>query len=159
MGKLAVWLVMALCGILGLEGVSRGQGEVFGNMTYLVEVGDGLKPVTLVDGEYRSPTLCVYYEGQAVRGDFNRDGLEDAAVVLYDSGCGSGYSLNLAFLMHDGDKLVHECSCPLGSKVEVTALTAHDDAVIVEMLVPDPREGRGRFPMRVRKVCEYASSH
>lgn len=128
---------------------------MFGNITYRIGDEFSSQRIELVNGQYRDPVLCVYYDGDFVYGDFNRDGLEDAAVVISDSGGGSGYSLILAFLINDGKKLVHESSYDLGYKSHVTFLAEWQGEVVVDTLVPDKREGSGGFPIHVRKTYAY----
>jgi hypothetical protein len=148
---LSVFCGMCLCGCRTV-----GQTAAFNNMTYVVGEEPRLyQRVQLTDGQYGDSLLCVYYDGQFVYGDFNRDGLQDAAVVLDESGCGSGYSLFLAFLINDGTQLVHRSSCYLGDVEDVVSLKACDGKVVVTMLVNN-RDDWARHPVkRVRKTYEY----
>lgn len=153
----AVFCVISfLCGMVVESFDSRTREDIlFGNRAYRIGDEVSSQEIDLVDGKYRDPLLCVYYEGDFVYGDFNRDGLEDAAVVISESGGGSGYSLSLTFLINDGKKLVHESSCDLGYKSHVTFLTEWQGEVVVDTLVPDRREGSGGFPIHVRKTYAY----
>lgn len=150
------YFILFLCGIFVSVSYSQTQEDIlFGNMTYLIGDENSSEKVTLVNGEYRDPLLCVYYDGDFVYGDFNRDGLEDAAVVISDSGGGSGYSLSLAFLINDERELIHASSYDLGYKSHVTFLAEWQGEVVVDTLVPDRREGSGGFPIHVRKKYAY----
>ena len=155
MRRIPVVFWLALFFALVPRYLSHAQEDLFGNMTYVIGDEVSSRKIELVNGQHRDPLLCVYYEGDHVYGDFNRDGLEDAAVVISDSGCGSGYSLSLTFLINDGKKLIHESSYDLGYKSHVTFLTEWQGEVVVDTLVPDRREGSGGFPIPVRKTYAY----
>lgn len=122
-----------------VQSQAHAPDDVLANMSYVV--GDEIysQKVTLVEGKYRypdeHPLLCVYYEGEFVYGDFNKDGLQDAAVIIYDGGGGSGYSTNLAFLINNGAQLVHRSSYDLGYRPEIISLSEEDGEVVIDMQV------------------------
>ena len=160
MKQVYIIFCLILCGVFVPECLCSSPDDIFGNLTYIIGDEDSSERVTLLNGKYRDtpkhPLLCVYYEeGDFVYGDFNSDGLEDAAVVLYDSGGGSGYFLSLAFLINDGTKLVHKSSYNLGYKVDIISLVEQHGKVRVDMLVRDKREGSGGFSKEVRNIYEY----
>ncbi len=130
-------------------------------MTYIIGDEDRSEKVTLVDGKYREhpkhPLLCVYYEeGDFVYGDFNSDGLKDAAVIITDSGGGSASWLNLAFLINDGERLVHRSSYCLGYKPDIISLVEQDGKVIVEMFVRDEATWAAGLMKHVKNTYEYS---
>jgi len=153
MRRVCIILPFVVGGVPGVVPSPYARGEPFANTT--CRIGDEVssREVKLVDGQYRDGLLCVYYDGDAVYGDFNKDELTDAAVVISDSGCGSGYSLNLAFLINDGKKLVHESSYDLGYKSQVTFLAEWQGEAVVDTLV---QEDVGALPIHVRKIYAYA---
>jgi len=129
------------------------------NMAYVVGDETHSQKVTLVEGKYRypdeHPLLCVYYEGEFVYGDFNSDGLQDAAVVIYDSGGGSGYSTNLAFLINDGTQLIHKSSYDLGYRPDIIFLSEEDGKVVIDMRVYDENTWAEGIKKRAKVVYEY----
>ena len=88
----------------------RQTEKVFGNMTYWVGGPHSPRQVKLVNGKHEEDFLNIYYEGPFVYGDFNHDGLMDAAVVIMENFGGNADDYELAFLINDGKKLVHRAS-------------------------------------------------
>jgi hypothetical protein len=78
--------------------------------------------------------------------------LSDAAAVISESGCGSGYWLHLAFLINNGEELVHESSYSLGYKAHVTYLVEWQGKVVVDTLV---QEDVRALPIHMRKTYAY----
>ena len=124
------WLI--LCALWCLFGYQSkvAAGKAFGNMTYLTTYPNIAEKVTLVNGWYKWSERSkegffsyygLYYEGHYVYGDFNRDGLNDAAAVISEGEGGSGDFRALAFLIHDGTRLVHRQSVALGDRVVIRA--------------------------------------
>ncbi|MFC1806888.1 hypothetical protein ACFL0T_00770 [Candidatus Omnitrophota bacterium] len=130
------------------------------NMTYMIGDENHSQKVTLLEGKYRypdeHPLLCVYYEGEFIYGDFNKDELLDAAVIIRDSGGGSGYSTNLAFLINDGTELVHKSSYDLGYRPGIIFLNEKEGKVIVDMYVNDKDTRVEGIRKREQVVFEYA---
>lgn len=144
---------------------SRAAAEkAFGNMAYLTTYPDWRRTVTLVDGQYswseRSRdgafwSYGLYYEGHSVYGDFNRDGLKDAAVILSEGEGGSGDFRALAFLIHDGRQLVHRMSYGLGDRARINSLTVRDHRVIVDAYVHGPHDCMAWPTKRIRNAYDY----
>lgn len=148
---------LILCSVFVPECLAHTPDETFGNMTYMVGDEHYSVKVTLADGQYRDPLLCVYYEeGGYVHGDFNNDGMEDAAVVITDSGGGSANWLNLAFLINDGENLVHRSSYCLGYKPNIISLAEEHDKVVIDMMIRDESTWAEGVMKRVRNVYEYS---
>jgi len=128
-------------------------------MTYIIGDEDRSEKVTLVNGKHRDhprhPLLCVYYEGEFVYGHFNSDRLKDAAVIIYDSGGGSGYSINLAFLINDGTQLVHKSSYDLGYRPDIISLNEQQGKVVIDMRIYNESTWAEGIKDRVKVTYEY----
>jgi len=131
----------------------------FGNMTYLTDSPYIVERVTLVDGQRVTWNgrlhHSMYYEGHYVYGDFNRDGLKDAAAVVAQSEGGTGHFLELAFLINEGGRLVHRVSHYLGDRVMVNALKERDGKVVLDMVVHREHDCRAGPTKRVKRVYDY----
>jgi hypothetical protein len=131
---------------------------VFGNRPYFVSNpvhGQKIKEVVLVNGEYEEDFLNVYYDNKYVYGDFNHDGLKDAAVVFLENHGGNSDYYKLAFLINDGKKLVHRASRGLGVWTIVNSLGVRDGKVIIDMYVHQEGDCNAGPSKRVRNVYEY----
>ena len=159
MRQLFIILYLVLVHFSIPEALAHCPDDELANMTYIIGDENHSQMVRLVDGKYRYPVehplLCVYYEGKFVYGDFNNDELLDAAVVIYDSGGGSGYSLNLAFLINDGVQLVHKSSYYLGYKADVIHLDEEDGKVVVHMWIYDEDTWAEGIMKRAQVTYEY----
>jgi len=115
------------------------SNKIFGNMIYLTKCPYIAEKVTLVNGYCETTTgllhHSMYYDGEYVYGDFNRDGLRDAAVVVGEGEGGSEDFKSLAFLIHDGTHFVHRKSAGLGSSAIINSLKERDGKVFVDMFV------------------------
>ena len=130
----------------------------FGNMTYFVnEPFDRkkVKEISLVNEEYEEQFLNVYYDNKYVYGDFNHDGLTDAAVVIFENHGGNSDYYELAFLINDGKKLVHRATRGLGVWTIVNSVREKDGKVIVDMYVHQEGDCNAGPSKRVRNVYEY----
>ena len=126
---------------------------------YLTDAPYIAEKVTLANG-YRVVWngrlhISLTYEGQYVYGDFNHDGLEDAAVLIMENEGGSGCFRSLAFLMNDGTKLVHQKSGYLGDRVIINSLKERNGNVVVDMFIHKETNCRAGPTKRVKKVYEY----
>ena len=106
-------------------------------MTYFTSCPYIAEKVTLINGRrvvwnFRLH-VYMYYEGHYVYGDLNNDGLKDAAVTIGESQAGGDDGILLAFLIHDGTKLVHRKSAYLGGSALVNSLKIQDGKVLVDM--------------------------
>lgn len=156
-------ILMSLVVVLGFQSKAAAD-KLFGNMAYLTTYPDWRRTVTLVDGQYswseRSSdgafwSYGLYYEGHSVYGDFNRDGLKDAAVILSEGEDGTGDFRALAFLIHDGRQLVHRASYGLGDRARIKSLIVSDHRVIVDAYVHGPHDCMAWPTKRVRNVYDY----
>jgi len=130
----------------------------FGNMTYLAD-SSFLENATLVDGmcEVQDGLLhySAYYEGHYVYGDFNRDGLQDAAAIISEGEGATGDFRSLAFLINDGRRLIHRASHYLGDRVIINWLRERDGNVIIDMYVRQKGDSRAGPTKRVRNSYDY----
>ncbi|MFH0753203.1 MAG: hypothetical protein V2A70_01405 [Candidatus Omnitrophota bacterium] len=115
-----------------------------------------IKGILLVNGEYEEQFLNVYYDKKYVYGDFNHDGLKDAAVVIFENHGGNSDYYELAFLINDGKRLVHRATRGLGVWVIVNSLREKDGKVIVDMYVHQEGDCNAGPSKRVRNAYEYA---
>jgi len=135
---------------------AESPDAIFSNMAYMIGNEHYADKVTLVDGMCEVPRyLYVYYEDKYVHGDFNNDGLRDAAVVIAEGGGGSGHFRELAFLINDGTQFVHNASCYLGDRVIINSLKEHKGKVIIDMFVHKEDDCRGGPTKRVRNTYKY----
>lgn len=133
--------------------------NVFGNMAYLTSYPDFNNKVTLVDGAYAWNNgrffYNLYFGGHYVRGDFNRDGLRDAAVIISEGEGGSGDFRALAFLINDGRRLVHRASHYLGDRAIINSLRNRGGKVVIDMFVHQKQDCMAGPTKRVKKVYDY----
>ena len=159
-GGICVASGLALCVVLLQEHSARAEAhKLFGNMTYLTTSPYIVEKVTLVDG-YRLTKEdrlhhAMHYERGYVYGDFNRDGLKDAAVVIAQNESATEHCLELAFLMNDGKQLVHRVSHYLGDRVIVNSVKERDSKVTIDMFVHQEGDSMGGPTKRVRNVYDY----
>jgi hypothetical protein len=129
--------------------------KIFANTAYMIGNEYLAERAQLVDGEHEEPYLYVYYEDKYVLGDFNSDGLKDAAVIIAESGGGSGYYRNLAFLINDGKNFVHKASYCLGDRVIIKSLKERKGKVVIDMLVHAEGDCMAGPTKREKNVYEY----
>ena len=127
----------------------------FGNMAYFFADESDTQVATLVNGAYQDENLRVGYENKYVYGDFNHDGLKDAAVVISENTGGNADLYELAFLINNGTKLVHKASLSLDVWAEVNSVTEKDGKVIVDMYVHQEGDCNAGPTKRVRNIYEY----
>ena len=159
---LIVCLVIYACGVFEYH-VRATANKIFGNMSYLTDCPYIAEKVTLVNGQ-RTIWNCrlhvsMHYQGQYVYGDFNRDGLTDAAVVIGESQGGSDDSRLLAFLISDGTQLVHRQSEYLGNSAIVKSLKEHDGKIITDMFEHQEGDCMAGPTKRVKNVYAYVSAN
>ena len=156
-GSRLFWFIFCSVFLVGCQ--SKTANQIFGNGTYFTESPYIVEKVTLVNGTCVTWNFrlhhSMYYEGQYVYGDFNRDGLKDAAVIIGESEGGSSDFVSLAFLIHDGRQFVHKKSAYLGNAIIVNSLKEHDGKVIVDMFVHQEGDCMAGPTQRVKKVYEY----
>jgi hypothetical protein len=152
------WIILFLFVPVLLCGCARDKAaKLFGNMSYLVGNEFSGDKVTLVNGEYFKRYFWnVRYDNSYVYGDFNHDGLKDAAVIIVvNSGAGNSESYQLAFLINDGEKLVHKASRELDVWAIINSVREEHDKVIVDMYVHQKGDCNAGPSKRVRNVYEY----
>lgn len=114
--------------------------KIFGNMTYYTSSPYIVEKMTLNNGTATTYSGLLYYtyvyDRQYVYGDFNKDGRKDAAVLVCD-GEENAMGYKLAFLINDGDRLVHRGSCYLGRWVIIKSFRERDGKVLVRKLVSE----------------------
>ena len=153
--------VCALVSLLLLLGYQSkaAANKIFGNMTYFADCPSITEKVTLIDGErvvwsFRLH-VSLYYEGHYVYGDFNHDGLGDAAVIIGESQGGSDDSIWLAFLIHEGIQWVHKQSVFLGDSAIIKSLKERKGKVVVDMLVHQEGDCMAGPTKRVKMTYNY----
>ena len=155
-----------LCVMLGAMLLSGQQSRaaahrMFGNMTYCTNSPDIAEKVTLTNGDSVVWNgllhVSLYYGGRYVYGDFNRDGLRDAAVLIGESQGGSDDAVELAFLIHDGTRLVHRQSVYLGDSVIIHSFKERSGKVLVDMRIHQEGDCQAGPTKRVRNVYDYLS--
>lgn len=124
-------------------------------MTYFFVDESDTQVATLVNGAYQDENLRVGYENKYVYGDFNHDGLKDAAVIISENTGGNADLYELVFLINDGTKLVHKTSLSLDVWAEVNSVTEKDGKVIVDMYVHQEGDCNAGPTKRVRNVYAY----
>ncbi|MBI4598094.1 MAG: hypothetical protein HY737_06840 [Candidatus Omnitrophica bacterium] len=133
--------------------------KLFGNMTYRTTCPYLADKITLVNGHgvlwYGIAHVSMDYGGRYVYGDFNHDGLTDAAVVITESQGGSDDERFLAFLINDGKYLVHRQSVYLGDSAIINSVKARGDQVVVDMLIHQEGDCQAGPTKHVVKIYEY----
>lgn len=131
-------ICLSVCGFLASWWQSTEAHQVFGNMTYMTDCPYIVKKVKLVNGYRQARRGLLHYSMSYDRkyfyGDFNRDGLKDAVVVI-GQGEGHGWGTWLAFLVYDGKKYVHTKSGFLSRTAIINSLKVKGSRVIVDMFV------------------------
>ena len=159
-GGIYIVLCAGLCAALSTLRQSRAEAhKLFGHTTYFTNSPYIAEKVTLAQGEGvvwndRLHT-SLYYGGQYVYGDFNRDGLKDAAVIIGESQGGSDDEVELAFLIRDGTRLVHRQSVYLGDSAIIHSLKERAGNVVVDMLIHQEGDSQAGPTKRVRNVYDY----
>ena len=97
----------------------------------------------------------LYYGGRYVHGDFNRDGLKDAAVIIGESQGGSDDEVESASLIHDGTKFVHKQSVYLGDSAIINSLKERSGEVVVDMLIHQEGDCQAGPSKRVKSAYGY----
>ena len=139
---------------------SNESNKIFGNMTYFFDDGpslDGKVAAKLNNGEHEEPYLNVYYENKYVYGDFNHDGLKDAAVIITENTGGNSDWYTLAFLINNGTKLVHKASVDLDDRAVINSMREKEGKVLIDMYVHGPDDSRGGPSKRVKNLYRYVN--
>ncbi len=127
-------------------------------MTYFTGSCDVPK-LALIDGSrtayYGRLHVSLDYEGHYALGDFNRDGLKDAAVVIFENEGGNLDDYSLAFLINDGTKLVHQKSVHLDFWAVINSVREREGKVIVDLFVHQEGDCNAGPTKRVKKSFDY----
>ncbi len=145
-------MVVFLCGCASDR---RQAAKIFGNMTYYVGNEHFAEPAKLVNCEYFSPFLKLYYDNKFVYGDFNHDGLKDAAVITIENTGGNADWYMLNFLINDGKQFVHRATRELDDRAIINAIWQKNGKVFIDMYVHQEGDCMGGPSKRVRNVYEY----
>lgn len=148
-------IFFSLCGFVPNKEAAR----IFGNMTYFISqpvYEPRIQKVMLVNGKFQKLYLDVYYEDKYVYGDFNHDGLKDAAVIISENFGGNADYYHLVFLINDGKKLVHRASYYLDTWAIINSVRQKEGKVIVDMYVHQKGDCNAGPSKRVRNVYEYS---
>lgn len=76
-------------------------------------------------------------EDKLAFGDLNYNGKEDAAVIVYSTGGGSGFFYELAVLMNQDGSPYYLTSEYLGDRVRINSVEIRDSIIIIDLLVHD----------------------
>ncbi len=134
---------------------SRQAARIFGNATYVIGNEYAAQVATLVDGVHDEPYLTVEYADRYAYGDFNGDGLKDAAVIVTESGGGTGNWYVLAFLINDGEKFAHRASRVLDDRAIINSMREKNGKVLVDMFVHQEGDCMAGPTKRVRDIYAY----
>ncbi len=134
---------------------SRQAARVFGNMTYVMGNEHATQAATLVDGVHEEPYLDVRYGDRYVYGDFNGDGLRDAAVIVIENNGGTAEWYTVAFLINDGQKFVHKASRELDDRTIINSMREKGGKVLIDMFVHQEGDCMARPTKRVRNTYAY----
>lgn len=149
---LATWVVLSLRSQVC---ASRQAAQIFGNATYVIGNEYATQVATLVDGVHDEPYLYVEYADRYAYGDFNGDGLKDAAVIVTESGGGTGNWYVLAFLINDGEEFVHRASRVLDDRAIINSMREKNGKVLIDMFVHQQGDCMAGPTKRVRNTYAY----
>lgn len=160
-GKIRTCIVFFLiwCAFLLSKAQSKASAEkLLGDMTYLTSSPD-VPRLTFIDGSrtasYGRLHVSLNIEGHFCFGDFNRDGLQDAAVVIFENEGGNLDDYSLAFLIHDGTRFVHARSVHLGFWSVINSVRERAGKVVVDLFVHQEGDCNAGPTKRVKKVFDY----
>ena len=142
-----------LCGCATTD--RRQAAEIFGNMTYYIGNEHFAQPAKLVNCGYFSPFLKLHYDNKFVYGDFNHDGLKDAAVITIENTGGNADWYMLDFLINDGKQFVHRATRALDDRAIINAFWQKNDKVFIYMYIHQEGDCMGGPSKRVKNVYEY----
>lgn len=159
--KTAIAVIVLLIGCFAFPSESQArisEKKLLGNLSYFTGSRDVPKLV-LIDGSrtawYGRCSVSLNLEGHYVFGDFNRDGLRDAAVVVFMNEGGNLDEYSLAFLINDGMKLVHLNSVHLDFWAIINYIWQRDGKVFVDLFVHQAGDCNAGPTKRVKMVFDY----
>ncbi len=128
---------------------------VFGNKTYFIVDALDTDRVNLVNGKHQEWELRVAYDNKYVYGDFNHDGLKDAAVIIVENTGGNQDWYTLAFLINDGKGLTHKATIFLDDRAVINYLHVKNSKVFIDMYVHQEGDCMAGPTKRVRELYSY----
>lgn len=136
--------------------------RIFGNMTYFTNSPYIAEKVTLTNGSGvvwvdwdNLLHVSLWYEQRYLLGDFNRDGLKDAAVLIGESQGGSDNEIELAFLINDGKQFVHRQSVCLGDSAIINSLSERSGKVFIDRFIHQEGDCQAGPTKRVKNVYDF----
>ena len=138
--------------------------KIFGNMTYLTDSPYFSEEVSLVNGRYEWSyesednvfvSYTLQYAGQYIYGDFNHDGLKDAAVIIIENSGGNASWHTLAFLINDGKKFIHRASGVLGDRAIINSVRQKNGKVLVDMFVHQDGDCMAGPTNHIKAIFDY----
>jgi len=159
-GRICIASCFPLCAVLLLGHQSWAAAHrLFSNTTYWTNSPDIAEKITLVNGEgviwNGRLHASLYYGGRYVYGDFNQDGLRDAAVIIGESQGGSDDEVELAFLIYDGAEFVHRQSIYLGDSAVINSMSEQSGKVLVDMLIHQEGDCQAGPTKHIRNAYDY----
>ena len=130
-----------------IQGIEKGFSiETLENAKYYVESYNQI--VKLRNGSYfkqwdadSATGLSVeIQEDKIAFGDLDKDGKDDAAVIIYSSGGGSGGFCELAIMMNSRQKPFYITSISLGDRVKINSITIESEVIVLDMIVHGPND-------------------
>ena len=146
---------LVVLGALVQQHASRQAARIFGNATYVMWDGYAAQAATLVDGVHDEPYLSVRYDDRYVYGDFNGDGVKDAAVIITEDNGGTAEWYTLAFLINDGKQFVHRASQLLDDRAIINSMWERNGKVVIDMFIHQEGDCMAGPTNRVRQVYAY----
>lgn len=125
------------------EGKDALTLDALKNAEYISEWPESGK-AKLTDGVYKqkydetSASELVIKFDQAVFGDLNGDGVEDAAVILVTDPGGSGTFYDLAAVLNTDGQPVNVATRNLGDRVQIQSFSIESGQILVKMLTQGP---------------------
>jgi heat shock protein HslJ len=128
----------------GIEGpptaVELARATYSGIMNEAITLTDGLwEGETFVDGGASRPTVGLI-DHFVLTGDLDRDGLEEAATILWESSGGSGTRLYLAVMDTDENTVVNLGTAFIGDRVQIRSGGIEDGNVVLEVVRAGPED-------------------
>lgn len=139
--------------------------KISGNIVYLNDSPYFSESVLLANGSYEwnytseDDVFLSYhlrYAGKYVYGDFNDDGLKDAAVIVIENSGGNAEWYTSAFLINDGKKLVHRASGLLDDRAIINSMREKNGKVLVDMFVHQDDDCMAGPTHHVKGIFEYS---
>lgn len=75
------------------------------------------------------------FDDKIAFGDLNGDGKEDAAVIVYSSGGGSGSFRDLAIVINQADESLSPAPQFLGDRVKINSITVQSGIITLDMII------------------------